>query len=74
MHARYLSFLILLSAVSLGGVAQSSDPSQNSGPPAQGSGQRGGRGAWGGGGMGRGVTGTVTEIAADHFTIKTECR
>jgi hypothetical protein len=71
MHARYLPFLMLLSALSVGGVAQTSDPSQNPGPPAQGPGQRGGRGQWGGG-MGRGVMGTVTEVAADHFTIKTE--
>ena len=72
MHVRHLPLLILLSAVSLGGVAQSPDPSQNSGQPAQGSGQQGGRGAWAGGGMGRGMMGTVTEVTADHFTIKTE--
>ena len=35
-------------------------------------GQRGGRGAFGGGMMGRGVMGTVTEVAPDHFTIKTD--
>jgi hypothetical protein len=36
-------------------------------------GQRGGgRGGWGGPGMGRGTMGTVTEVAADHYTIKTE--
>jgi Domain of unknown function (DUF5666) len=34
-------------------------------------GQRGGRGGFGGG-MGRGLMGTVTEVAADHYTIKTE--
>jgi len=39
----------------------------------QGQGQRGGRGGWGGGGMmGRGLLGTVTEVAADHYTIKTD--
>src|SRR5690242_8439003 len=32
-------------------------------------GQRGGRGM--GMGMGRGVQGTVTEVAADHYTVKT---
>jgi hypothetical protein len=41
-----------------------------------GQGQRGGRGGWGsGGGMmggGRGMIGTVTEAAADHYTIKTD--
>jgi hypothetical protein len=37
-------------------------------------GQRGGgRGSWGGGmGAGRGLMGTVTESAADHYTIKTD--
>ena len=37
-------------------------------------GQRGGgRGGWGGGmGAGRGLMGTVTEVAADHYTIKTD--
>ena len=39
-----------------------------------GRGQRGGRGAWGSGPgmMGRGVMGTVTEVASGHYTIKTE--
>jgi hypothetical protein len=42
---------------------------QNSGPGNGGGyGQRGGRGGM----MGRGLTGTVTEVAADHFTIKTD--
>jgi Domain of unknown function (DUF5666) len=36
-----------------------------------GDGQRGGRGGFGGMGMmGRGVTGTVTEVGADHFSVK----
>jgi len=34
-------------------------------------GQRGGRGGFGMG-MGRGVLGTVTEVAADHYAIKTD--
>jgi hypothetical protein len=39
----------------------------------QGQGQRGGRGGWGGAmGAGSGITGIVTEVAADHYTIKTE--
>jgi preprotein translocase subunit YajC len=51
---------------------------QNSGQGNGGGyGQRGGRGGGGGMGggmgmMGRGLMGTVTEAAADHFTIKTE--
>ena len=45
---------------------------QAAGAPQQSS-ERGSRGIWGGGGMmGRGVMGTVTEIAPDHFSIKTE--
>ncbi len=46
---------------------------QNSGQGNGGGyGQRGGRGGYGGGGMmGRGLMGTVTEVAADHYTIKT---
>jgi len=41
-------------------------------PQAQVQGRGGGRG-WGvGGGMARGLMGTVTEVAADHYTIKTE--
>jgi len=48
---------------------QSQSPTQD---PAQG-GRQGRRGGWGGGmGAGRGVFGTVTEVAADHYAIKTE--
>jgi hypothetical protein len=39
--------------------------------PGGGYGQRGGRGGFGMGMMGRGVAGTVTEVASDHFTVKT---
>lgn len=68
-----LPFLVLLGAVSLGALAQDPNPPQDPNQPAQGRGQRGGRGAWGGGGMmGRGVMGTVTDVAADHYTVKTE--
>jgi hypothetical protein len=74
MNVRRLTLLALLGVFSIGAIAQSPDPSQDSSQPAQGRtpGQRGGRGAWGGGMMGRGVMGTVTEAAPDHFTIKTE--
>jgi hypothetical protein len=43
-------------------------------PGGQGQGRGGGRGGWGGGMMGgaRGILGTVTEVAADHYTIKTD--
>jgi Domain of unknown function (DUF5666) len=64
--------LVLVGVVSLGAVAQDPNPSQDPGQPTQGRGQRGGRGGFGGGMMGRGVMGTVTEVAADHFTVKTE--
>lgn len=48
-------------------------PGQNSARPGGGYGQRGGRGGFGGMGMmGRGLMGTVTEVAADHYTIKTD--
>ena len=54
-------------------------PAQGSGSgrwQGQGQGQRGGgRGGMGGGygmGQGRGVMGTVTEVAADHYNIKTD--
>jgi len=56
----------------------SASPAQGAGPGGGqgGQGQRGGgRGGWGGGGMmgmGGGLMGTVTEAAADHFTIKTD--
>jgi len=57
--------------------AQAPDPNSNAAPPsggqqAGGNGARGQRGGFGGGqgAMGRGVSGTVTEAAADHFTVK----
>ncbi len=49
------------------------NPNPNSGQGNGGGyGQRGGRGGMGGGMMGRGLLGTVTEVAADHYTIKTD--
>ena len=68
-----LPLVVLLGAVSFHALAQNTNPSQDTGQPAQGRGpgQRGGRGEFGGM-MGRGVMGTVTEISADHFTIKTD--
>jgi hypothetical protein len=39
---------------------------------AQGQGQRGGRGFGSGPGGARGILGTVAEVAADHYTIKTD--
>ncbi len=67
----------LISALALGAatLAQDTNPPQQ---PSHGTaqapgferGQRDGRG-WGGGMMGRGVLGTVTEVATDHYTVKT---
>jgi hypothetical protein len=53
--------------------ASGQSSNQNSGQGnGGGHGQRGGRGGMGGGMMGRGLMGTITEVAADHYTIKTE--
>ncbi|MGD0740670.1 MAG: DUF5666 domain-containing protein [Terracidiphilus sp.] len=75
---------VMLAALALATVAVAQDPG-SAPPPGQnssqnpgqgnggGNGQRGGRGGgMGGGMMGRGLMGTVTEVAADHYTIKTE--
>lgn len=64
--------LILLGALSLDAFAQDANPPQDPSQSAPQRGQRGGRGGFGGGMMGRGVMGTVTEVASDHFTIKTD--
>ena len=68
---------LVLSASLATAFAQDANPPQQPGDsPSQGMGrgQRGGRGAWGSGPgmMGRGVMGTVTEVASGHYTIKTE--
>ncbi len=78
MNIRIVYPFVLGIGLSAAAFAQDANtPAPASGPPAaqsQGGGQRGGgRGGWGGGmGMGRGLMGTVTEVAADHYTIKTE--
>jgi hypothetical protein len=78
MNARSVFAILISLALATAASAQDSTLPPNSPPQAQsgqgGGGQRGsGRGGWGGGGgMGRGLMGTVTEIAADHYTIKTE--
>jgi hypothetical protein len=48
--------------------AQDASPAWPNGPG--GFGQRGDRGGFGG--MGRGLMGTVTQVAADHYTVRTE--
>ena len=72
----------LFLAVSLTALATAQDSSPSIAPGQDGSGQgqnqgggygqRGGGRGWGGGMMGRGLMGTVTEVAADHYTIKTD--
>ncbi|MGA9585506.1 MAG: DUF5666 domain-containing protein [Terracidiphilus sp.] len=72
MKARFsLPLLVLVFAFSFGALAQDTNPQLGPGQ-GSGSGQRGGRAGFGGGMMGRGVMGTVTEVAPDHFTIKTD--
>jgi hypothetical protein len=80
MKIRLLPVLVSALVLTASAFAQDAASGPASGQaPAQGSagregqGQRGGRGGWGAGmGAGRGIAGTVTEVAADHYTIKTE--
>ncbi|HKN20817.1 MAG TPA: DUF5666 domain-containing protein [Terracidiphilus sp.] len=85
MKLRLLPAMFAVLALTAAAVAQdpgSAPPrgqnsNQNSGQGNGGGyGQRGGRGGYGGGEgmgmMGRGLMGTVSEVAADHYTIKTE--
>ncbi|MFZ1941724.1 MAG: DUF5666 domain-containing protein [Terracidiphilus sp.] len=74
MKIRYLSTFAIALALAAFALAQDSSSTppagQNSGRGGGGYGRRGGYG--GGGMMGRGTMGTVTEEAADHYTIKTD--
>ncbi len=80
MKIGFLSVVVLSVAFSVSSLAQdSSSPApaqQNNGGGGGGNGQRGyGRGGFGGGmgmGGGRGFMGTVTEVAADHYMVKSE--
>jgi hypothetical protein len=70
-----LAFVVVLALAFAGAVvaqdSSASAPAGQSGGQPGGYGQRGGRGGFGGMGMmGRGVAGTVTEAAADHFSVK----
>jgi hypothetical protein len=69
MIARSLALVLLVAT--LGVAAQCQSAAQDS-PPTPADGGQGRRGGWAGMGAGRGVLGTVTEAAADHYTIKTE--
>jgi hypothetical protein len=69
MNARLITLSFLaVTLIPTYGPAQAQD--LQPGPGGGGQGQRGGRGGMMG--MGRGTAGTVTETAADHFTVKTE--
>ena len=77
MNLRLLSSIVL--GLALGAAARAQDatpaPGQNTGTDS-GAGNGAGNGGWyaqrgGAGMMGRGIEGTVTEITADHYTIKT---
>jgi len=85
MKIRLMSAIVLglaLSAACAQDASQAQPGGQGSGMGSggwqgqnQGQSQRGGHGGWGGGGMmgaGRGVMGTVTEVTAEHYTIKTD--
>jgi hypothetical protein len=79
MKLRVLSAIVITAALTAAAAAQDSgsvpQASQNATPGSgSGYGQRGQRGGFGGGMgmMGRGLVGTVTEIAADHYTIITD--
>ena len=75
MRLRLVCAFAFVAVLAAAAVAQDSSAApaagQNSGQgPGGGYGRRGGGGF--GGGMGRGTMGTVTEVAADHYTIKTD--
>lgn len=74
MKFRLLPAMLAVLALTAAAVAQESGSAPPSGQGNGGYGQRGGRGGTGEGMamMGRGVMGTVTAVAADHYTIKTE--
>ncbi|MGO9340485.1 MAG: DUF5666 domain-containing protein [Terracidiphilus sp.] len=76
MNIRIVYPFVFGFAIGLAASAQDANTPPPTAPnQAQGQGgwQGGGRGGWGaGGGMSRGLMGTVTEVAADHYTIKTE--
>ncbi|HUA91952.1 MAG TPA: DUF5666 domain-containing protein [Terracidiphilus sp.] len=66
-----IAFLLVLA---FAGAATAQDSGSTPPQGQHAGGWRGGRGGYGGGMgmMGRGVMGAITEVAADHYTIKTE--
>ena len=74
MKIRIFSVIAMGLALSVAAVAQDAPAGQAQGQ-ARGQGYGGGMGQRGGGGMGmggRGLMGTVTAVAADHYTVKTD--
>lgn len=74
-HKNFASLLtatLIFSATVVISAQQSPVQPGASSPSGEGYGQGRTRGGFGGFGGGRGVIGTVTEVAADHYTIKTE--
>jgi hypothetical protein len=72
LKARVLVLLFLSAAFVCGFGAQAQDGQAPQPGPDGWQGERGGRGGMMGMSMGRGVVGTVTEAAADHFIVKAE--
>ena len=74
MRFRWVALLALAALVGMMAMAQDAPappPGQGQAGNGMGRGQGRGRG-WGGGFGGRGVMGTVTEVAGDHYTVKNE--
>ena len=73
MRLRILASFVSVLLLSAAAAAQDATSPQTAQTATQGRGQRGGGGGgWTGSMMGRGVLGTVTEVAANHYTVKTE--
>ena len=73
MKTRFLlSAIVIGVALAAAAVAQDAGTPVPTGGNGGGYGQRDGRGGFGGGPLGRGLMGTVTGVAADHYTIKTD--
>jgi preprotein translocase subunit YajC len=73
MKLRLIATVVLGCAFAAGVSAQVAPATPPAGQEQAAGGPRaGGRGGWSGGFGGSGITGTVTAVAADHYTIKTE--
>ena len=83
MNRPFLSFVIALAFAAAAYAQEPVSPQPSGQIPGQSAGQNGNPGSGGGHGqhggmgggagmMGRGLMGTVTEVAADHYTIKTD--